>query len=273
MARSTKLMLGAALLAAALAGSTVAEAQEGHETPVPARQSWSFAGPFGTFDKGQLQRGFKVYREVCQNCHGLTKVAFRTLAEDGGPDFSEAQVKALAAEYQVNDGPNDQGEMFQRPGRPSDYFPPNYANPQAAKAALGAAPPDMSVLAKARTVERGFPWFILDAFTQYQEQGPDYIYAILNGYTHPDDANYNEYFPGHHIGMPKPLTDGQVDYPDGAPATVQQYAHDVAAFLMWAAEPSLVERKKTGLRVMVFLNIFAGLIQATKRRVWAKVPH
>jgi cytochrome c1 len=200
-------------------------------------------------------------------------VAFRTLAEEGGPGFSEAQVKALAAEYQVNDGPNDQGEMFQRPGRPSDYFPPNYANPEAAKAVLGAAPPDMSLLAKARSYERGFPWFLLDAVIQYQEHGVDYIYAILNGYTKPNDANYNEYFPGHHIGMPKPLTDEQVKYTDGSPETVHQYAHDVAAFLMWAAEPKLEVRKKTGLRVMAFLIIFAGLVLATKRRVWAKIPH
>jgi cytochrome c1 len=269
MGRSMKFTLAAALLAATV---TASQAQE-HEQPTPARQSWSFAGPFGTFDTGQLQRGFKVYREVCQNCHGLTKLAFRNLADEGGPEFSEAQVKALAAEYQVTDGPDDKGEMFQRPGRPSDHFPPNYPNAEAAKAALGAAPPDMSVLAKARSIERGFPWFLIDAVTQYQEQGPDYIYALLNGYTHQDDANYNEYFPGHHIGMPKPLSDGQVEYPDGAPATVQQYAKDVSAFLMWAAEPKLEVRKKTGLRVMAFLILFGGLVLATKRRVWAKIPH
>jgi cytochrome c1 len=262
----------AAALAATLACAAPAIAQE-HEGPAPTRQSWSFAGPFGTFDKGELQRGFKVYREVCQNCHGLTRIAFRTLAEEGGPGFSEAQVKALAAEYQVNDGPDERGEMFKRPGRPSDYFPPNYANPEAAKATLGAVPPDMSVLAKARSYKRGFPWFLIDAVIQYQEHGVDYMYALLNGYTKPSDPNYNEYFPGNHIGMPKPLSDGQVEYTDGAPATVQQYARDVSAFLMWAAEPTLETRKKTGTRVMIFLIVFAGLVLATKRKVWASIPH
>jgi ubiquinol-cytochrome c reductase cytochrome c1 subunit len=240
---------------------------------VPARQSWTFAGPLGKFDPEQLQRGFKVYHDVCSACHSLKFVAFRDLADPEGPGFSEGQVKALAATYKVEDGPNDAGEMYQRPGRPSDQFPWTFANPEAAKAALGAVPPDMSLLAKARTYARPFPLFVFDAFTQYQEQGPDYIVAILNGFTHPDDPHWNLYFPGHVIAMPKPLSDGQVTYTDGAPQTLAQYSRDVAAFLYWAAEPRLEDRKKTGLRVIAFLIVFLGLLHFTKKRIWAGVSH
>ena len=147
--------------------------------PVPPRQKWSFSGPFGHFDRGQLQRGFKVYKEVCSACHGMKMVAFRNLADLG---YSEAQVKAIAAEYKIQDGPNDQGEMFERDGRPADYFPTPWPNENAARARYNGVPPDMSVLAKARSYERGFPWFIFDMFTQFQEQGVDYIHALLIGY-------------------------------------------------------------------------------------------
>ena len=242
------------------------------ETPDPPKQSWSFAGPFGKFDKAQLQRGFQVFREVCSNCHSMKDLAFRNLADPGGPGFSEAQVKALAAEYKIKDGPNDAGDMFERPGRPSDYFPWAFANAQAARAAIGGLPPDMSVLAKARAIERPFPYFIADAFTGYGElQGPDYIHAILNGYTKDDDQNYNIYFPGHHIAMIKPLSDGAVDYSDGSPKTIAQYSKDVTAFLMWVAEPKLEERKRVGFRVMAFLIVFAGLLFFVKKRIWARV--
>ncbi len=244
-------------------------ATEVHQAP--ARQSWSFHGPFGKYDQAQLQRGFKIYKEVCSNCHSINDLAFRNLGDPGGPSFSEAQVKALAATYKVKDGPNDAGDMYERPGRPSDHVPPPFPNKQAAIAALGAAPPDMSVLAKARAISAGFPYFITDAFTQYQEHGPDYIYAILTGYTKDDDPNYNAAFPGHHIAMPKPLADDQVDYTDGTPQTLPQYAKDVSAFLMWAAEPKLEERKEIGLRVMVFLIVFATLLYFVKKRIWAKV--
>jgi len=244
-------------------------AVEGHH--VPPRQQWSFYGPLGKFDQAQLQRGFKIYKEVCSNCHSINDLAFRNLGDPGGPDFSEAQVKALAATYKVKDGPNDAGEMFERPGRPSDHIPAPFPNKQAAIAALGAAPPDMSVLAKARGVSRGFPYFITDAFIQYQEQGPDYIYGILTGYTNPDDPNYNETYPGHHIAMPAPLADGAVEYTDGTPQTLQQYAKDISSFLMWAAEPKLEERKSIGLRVMVFLIIFATMLYFVKKKIWAKV--
>ena len=240
------------------------------EQPKPPRQEWTFNGFFGRYDQAQLQRGFQVYREVCSNCHSLKLVAFRNLADPGGPGFSEAQVKALAAKYQIKDGPNDAGDMFERPGRPSDYFPWNFPNEQAARTALGAVPPDMSLLAKARSYERGVPLFLIDPIIQYQEQGPDYIYAILNGYTNDKDPNWNEYMPGHKIAMPMPLSDGAVNYEDGPPKTVQQYAKDVAAFLMWAAEPKLEERKRLGFGVLIFLSIYALLFFAAKNKIWSR---
>jgi ubiquinol-cytochrome c reductase cytochrome c1 subunit len=240
------------------------------EQPKPPRQEWTFNGPFGRFDQAQLQRGFQVYREVCSNCHSLNLIAFHNLTDPGGPRFSEAQVKALAASYKIKDGPNDAGEMFERPGRPSDYFPWNFANEQAAKATLGAVPPDMSLLAKARSYERGFPLFLSDPIIQYQEQGVDYIYALMNGYTHESDPTWNEYFPGHTIAMPKPLSDGQVDYQDGSPKTVEQYAKDISAFLMWAAEPKLEERKSLGMSVVIFLLVYALLLYLVKRKIWTR---
>jgi cytochrome c1 len=243
------------------------------EQPNPPLQSWSFSGPFGKYDRAQLQRGYQVYREVCSNCHSMRLVAFRDLAAPGGPGFSEEQVKALAATFKVKDGPNQTGEMFERPGRPSDYFPSPFPNPEAAAAALGAAPPDMSLLAKARDFERGFPLFLVDAVTQYQEEGVDYIYSLLNGYTKADDPNYNEWFPGNHIAMPPPLSDGAVEYTDGAPKTVQQYSKDVSAFLMWAAEPKLEARKSLGFAVFLYLIVFSVLLYLVKKRIWAKIPH
>lgn len=207
-------------------------------------------------------------------------VAFRTLADIG---YSEAQVKAFAAEYTVQDGPNDAGDMFERPGIPSDHFPSPFPNEQAAAAANGgAAPPDMSLLAKARGVERGFPRFLIDIFTQYAEGGPDYIHALLTGYGHEPPAgmeiaegtHYNPFFiAGKSLAMAPPLSDGQVTYDDGSPETVDQYSRDIAAFLMWAAEPHLAVRKQTGFSVMAFLVLFGGLVYLTKRRVWAQVAH
>ncbi|MEA2976194.1 MAG: ubiquinol-cytochrome c reductase cytochrome c1 subunit [Alphaproteobacteria bacterium] len=270
----------ALVLAAALPVLTsAAVAQDGHDTPLPPKLQWSFAGPFGKFDRAQLQRGFKIYREVCANCHSLSMIAFRNLADPGGPEFSTAQAQTVAAEYKIKDGPNDQGEMFDRPGRLADYFPPPFPNEQAARASNGGSlPPDMSVLAKARTYERGFPWFVVDMFTQYQEQGVDYIAAILKGYEQkPADMQmapgmmYNKYFPGHGIGMPPPISDGQVPSDDGSPATLDQYSRDISAFLMWTAEPHLEDRKRIGFQVMIFLLVFAGLLYFTKKKVWADV--
>ena len=266
------LALAASLLG--LAGSAFAADEQSHEMPQPPRQKWSFYGPFGHYDKGQLQRGLKVYREVCAVCHGMKYVAFRDLEALG---YSEGQVKAIAAEYKIPDGPNDQGEMFERAGRPADYFPTPWPNENAARARYNGVPPDFSVLAKARGYERGFPWFIFDMFTQFQEHGVDYIHALMGGYkdkppagvTLPAGSFYNEYFPGHAIAMPPPLSDRRVDYTDGSPNTVDQYSKDVAAFMMWAAEPHLEARKRIGFQVMIFLLVLSGLLYFTKKKVWA----
>jgi ubiquinol-cytochrome c reductase cytochrome b/c1 subunit len=257
-----------------LAGSAFAADEQSHEAPQPPRVKWSFAGPFGHYDKGQLQRGLKVYREVCAVCHGMKYVAFRNLEALG---YSEGQVKAIASEYKIPDGPNDQGEMFERAGRPADYFPTPWPNENAARARYNGVPPDFSVLAKARGYERGFPWFIFDMFTQFQEHGVDYIHAVMTGYkekppagvTLPAGSFYNEYFPGHAIAMPPPLSDKRVDYTDGSPNTVDQYSKDVAAFMMWAAEPHLEARKRIGFQVMIFLLVLSGLLYFTKKKVWA----
>ncbi len=273
-----------------LAGAGIGNAAEegGHNAaepthfPIlkPTQEDWSFAGPFGTFDRAQLQRGLKVYKEVCSACHSLDLVAFRTLSALG---YSPAQIRTLAAEYTVQDGPNADGEMFERPAIASDYFPSPFPNTVAAAAANnGAAPPDFSLIAKARGVERGFPTFVFDIFTQYAENGPDYIHSLLTGYDHEPPAgmqisegtHYNPFFiGGKSLAMAKPLSDGQVTYEDGSPETVDQYSRDVSAFLMWAAEPHLEARKRTGFSVMVFLVLFAGLVYATKRKVWSDVQH
>jgi ubiquinol-cytochrome c reductase cytochrome c1 subunit len=269
-------------------GGRALAAEEAHNAAAPTHfpikepkeTSWSFTGPFGTYDKGQLQRGLKVYKEVCSACHSMNLVAFRTLADLG---YSEAQVKALSATYTVHDGPNDAGDMFDRPGKPSDHFPPPFANEEAAAASNGgAAPPDMSLLAKARGVERGFPQFLFDIFTQYDAGGPDYIHSLLTGYDEtppagmviPEGTYYNPYFlSGVSLKMPKPLSDDQVTYDDGSKQTVDQYARDVSAFLVWASEPHMEARKKTGFRVLVFLLLFGALLYVTKRKVWEGVAH
>jgi len=275
-------LAAAALVAAALGGfATLASAAEegGGHAPQPHREHWSFAGPFGHFDQAQLQRGFQVFKEVCASCHSAQLIYFRNLAQPGGPAFSEAQAKTVAEEFKVQDGPNDAGDMFERPGRLSDHWPSPFPNEQAARASNGGAyPPDFSVLAKARTYEVGFPGFLIDIFTQYQEQGPDYIHALLNGYVDPPEGfavpeggHYNTFFPGHSIKMPKPLSDDQVTYTDGTPQTVDQYSRDVTAFMMWMAEPHLEARKRIGFQVMIFLIVFAGLLYFTKKKVWKSV--
>jgi ubiquinol-cytochrome c reductase cytochrome c1 subunit len=248
------------------------------EQVAPPRVDWTFAGPFGHYEQAQLQRGFKVYREVCASCHALSMVAFRNLKDPGGLGYTEDQAEAIAAEYQVKDiAPNENGEFPDRPGRLSDYFPKPFPNEEAARAANGGAyPPDFSTLAKARTYERGFPWFLIDILGQYQENGQDYIHALLLGYEEPpagaeppkEGLHYNKYFPGHWLAMAKPLQDGQVEYPDGTPTTLDQYSKDVVAFMTWVAEPHLMARKQMGLVVLFFLIVFAALLYFTKRSVW-----
>ncbi len=267
---------------AALAAEEAHNAAEPTHFPImkPTQEKWTFSGPFGQYDKAQLQRGLKVYKEVCSACHSMDLVAFRTLQDLG---YTEAQVKAFAAEYEVQDGPNADGEMFTRKATPNDHFPSPFPNEAAAAAANnGAAPPDFSLIAKARGVERGFPTFLFDIFTQYAEGGPDYIHALLTGYDHEPPAgmdiaegtHYNPFFiGGKSLAMAKPISDDQVTYDDGSPQTVDQYSRDVSAFLMWAAEPHLEARKETGFKVMVFLLLFGALVYVTKRKVWANVAH
>ena len=282
---SLGILAGAATFALAEGNVDLKEAVEHAEKnlhyPIlkPKNESWSFAGPFGKYDKAQLQRGLKVYKEVCSACHSLNLVSFRNLEDLG---YSEAQVKAFAAEYEVQDGPNSDGEMYTRKAVPSDRFPAPFANAEAAAAANnGAVPPDFSLIAKARGVERGFPTFIFDIFTQYQEGGPDYVYSLLTGYQEPpagvevaEGTHFNPYFiAAKALAMAPPLSDGQVTYDDGSPQTVDQYAKDIAAFQMWAAEPHLPERKRTGFMVMVFLAIFTSLIYVTKKSVYANKEH
>ena len=293
MSAMTRLpLLFAGVVALGLASAPPVAAQEaehhGDEGTVhypirkPELLSWTFAGFFGHFDPAQLQRGFQVYREVCANCHSMKLLAFRHLGEEGGPHFGEAEVRALAAEYQITDGPDDAGDMFERPGRPSDYLPSPFPNDQAAAAANGGAvPPDLSLMGKARGISRGVLWGLLDFFTQYQEGGPDYIHALITGYTEapagvevPEGGYYNPYFNAAAVlAMPPPFADGQVTYTDGSPGTVDQYARDVSAFLMWTAEPHLVERKRMGFQVVIFLVVFAGLMYLTKKKVWSTVAH
>src|SRR5205085_8256550 len=182
-------VIALAVAGALFAAGTKDARAEGSEAP--PSQKWSFAGPFGKFDRGALQRGYKVYKEVCSTCHSMSLVHFRNLADPGGPGFSAAQAAAVAADYKVQDGPNDAGEMFERPGRLADKFPAPFANEQAARAANGGAlPPDLSLIAKARSYERGFPRFIFDFFTQFQEQGPNYIDALLQGYVDPAPKDF-----------------------------------------------------------------------------------
>jgi cytochrome c1 len=264
------------VLAGSLLASLPLPAIAAEDRPAPPKNTWSFAGPFGKYDRAQLQRGFKVYREVCQVCHGIKLLAFRNLAEPGGPGFTTAQAKAVAAEYQVAAEPNDQGEVKDRPGRLADAFPPPFKNDNEARARYNAVPPDLSVIAKARGYERGFPWWVLDFFTQYQEHGVDYLTALLQGYednppagvTLPQGTFYNKYFPNHAMAMPPPLTDQRVEYTDGSPTTIAQYSKDLSAFLMWAAEPHLEARKRLGLQVIIFLIVLAGLLYFTKKKVW-----
>lgn len=222
------------------------------------RQHWPHKTLFGTYDKAAVQRGFQVYREVCSACHAMKFVAYRNLQELG---YTPEEVKAIAASVTVSDGPNDDGEMFERPGQPSDRFKSPFKNDKAARSANnGALPPDMSLLVKARA------------------GGEDYIFSLLNGYDKPPadiemmpGMNYNKYFPGHQIAMAPPLADGQVTYSDGTAASREQAARDVTQFLAWASEPQLEQRKQTGFKVVLFLIAFAAIALNVKRRVWSKL--
>jgi cytochrome c1 len=265
--------LGIAATSLMLVSGAAALAAEGQK---PAKDvAYSFEGPFGHFDRGQLQRGYKVYKEVCSGCHAMKFVAFRNLAEEGGPGFSEEQVKALAASFTMPDGPNADGEMFERPGLPSDRFPSPFPNEQAARSANnGAVPPDLSLITKARA-----GWY--GTFNQLVNGigGPEYVYSVLTGYEEPSEelkkeqpegAYYNPYFAASHwIAMGPPLSDGQVTFDDGAPNTAADMARDVSAFLAWTAEPKMEERKSLGFMSMIYMAALALLLYLVKKKVWA----
>ncbi len=252
-------MMAKANLAAVLAAAiVVAVAMPAHasETPKPAARDWSFNGIFGTFDRASQQRGFQVYKEVCASCHSIRLVAYRNLAALG---YSEKEIKAIAAEYEVTDGPNDEGEMYQRKAKPSDRFVKPFPNDNAARAANnGALPPDLSLMTKARP------------------HGADYLYALMTGYKDapkgvkvPDGVYYNSAFRAGLTAMLPPLTEDAVTYADGTKATVERMAEDVTTFLAWAAEPEMEERKQLGIKVMLFLLVLTGLLYALKRKIWA----
>lgn len=258
---STKTLLAAVAGVSVLFGSFAASAADpAHQKIELPKLEWSFNGPLGTYDKAALQRGFLVYKNVCASCHAVKKLYYRNLTALG---YSEAQIKTIAADVTVMDGPNDEGEMFERPGRLSDHIKRPYENDkQAAYANNGALPPDLSLITKAR------------------HGGADYVYGILTGYEAPPEgvtlgANqyYNKYKDGHIIAMGPPLSDGQVPYEDKAPQTVDQYARDVSAFLAWAAEPEMEQRKAMGVKVVLFLLAFAAIMYFVKRKIWSDVHH
>ena len=227
----------------------------------PIKVDWRCKGLTGTFDRASLQRGFQVYKEVCASCHSMQYLSYRNLGEPGGPEFSEQEVKAIAASFEIDDGPDSQGEMFTRPGKPSDKFKSPYPNTQAAIAANGGAyPPDMSVLVKAR------------------KGGANYIYSVLVGYEDPppgvtldDGVYYNKYMAGNKIKMPNNLMDGLVEYADGTESTVDQMAKDVTTFLAWAAEPELEERHRTGVKVIIYLILLTTLVYLSMKKIWSRV--
>jgi len=252
-------------LALAVVSSAPALAAVGDQMPLK-HVEWSFEGPLGTFNRADLQHGFQVYKEVCSACHSLNRVAFHTLSEEGGPGFTDPQMKAIAAAYKIPAGPNDKGETvddkgqpLMRSGIPSDYFPAPFANEDAARAANGGAlPPDLSIIVKARP------------------GGPDYVYSIISGFGQKpppvfkvtEGKYYNPYFIGWNIAMPPPLTDNQVTFADGAPAKIEDEAKAVVTFLSWTSEPHLEDRHRMGLGVMVFLIVLSGLLYLSYRRVW-----
>jgi ubiquinol-cytochrome c reductase cytochrome b/c1 subunit len=258
----------ASLFAALLSTQALAEGAS-TEPKAPEHQSWSWEGPFGTFDRQQLQRGYQVYKEVCAACHSMRLMSFRNLAQPGGPEFTPAQAKAIATGVQVN-ALDDKGETIQRPATLADRFPSPFPNDLAARAANNnALPPDLSVIIKARA--HG-----IDA------EGPDYVYSLLTGYQDPPAGeavlpglNYNPYFAGHQIAMPAPLaSDGQVTWPDGnPPATKQQMAKDVVAFLTWVSDPNMEARKALGVKVVIFLVFLSVVLYLAYKRQWKDVDH
>ncbi|HFB98795.1 MAG TPA: cytochrome c1 [Bryobacterales bacterium] len=273
----TRLFAALGLAAAIMAGPALASggAQRNADD-----YDFSFEGPFGTFDRAQLQRGWKVFKEVCHSCHSLKYLRFRNLAEPGGPEFTVKQAKAIAAEYEITDGPNDEGEMFTRPGRLSDAIPDPYPNEQAAKAANNnALPPDLSLIVKAREGWY-YPWYISPILKLFKGNGgAEYVRSLLAGFEDPphgeekEGLSYNPYFPGHWIAMPPPLAGEDVEYADGTTPTLLQEATDVAAFLAWVSMPKMEERKRIGLMTLIYMGVFALLMLMVKKALWSRVEH
>jgi ubiquinol-cytochrome c reductase cytochrome c1 subunit len=252
------LLAAAAVLLAAGTPAIAADDSAAHAEIKLPQQNWSYESPLGTFDRTALRRGMQVYMEVCSTCHTLNLLAYRHLT---GAGLTEDETKAVAATVEIEDGPNDTGDMFTRPGRPTDRFHHPFANPQAARAANnGALPPDLSLITKAR------------------KDGSNYLYALLIGYRNPpagfalqEGMIYNDVFPGHQIKMPPPLSEGRVSYPDNTPATVENMARDVTTFLAWASEPELEARKRMGIKVLLFLLILTGILFVVKKKVWSDI--
>ena len=249
-----KLILSALVATGLTAMSGAALANTGGVELMKPGFSWE--GFFGRYDQAQLKRGFEVYHQVCSNCHNLRLVAYRNLAAVG---LTADEIKAVAAEREVHDVPNDEGEVRMRPGRASDKYIGPFPNDKAAAFANGGAiPPDLSLMAKARV------------------GGPNYIYSLMMGFKDeapaghvvPEGKYFNEYFPGNDIGMPPQIMEDLIAYGDGTKATPEQLAQDISAFLNWAAEPELNERKELGLKVMIFLAVFTALLYALKRQIW-----
>jgi len=247
------------IAAAFLAGISTAHASA-EKVEIP-NVEWSWEGPFGTFDKAQLQRGLQIYTEVCLTCHSLNLMAYRNLAALG---YNEDEIKAYAANYEVEDGPNDEGEMFLRVALPSDRFVPPFPNDNAARASNnGAYPPDLSLMTKARKNGANYMFAIL---TGYADEAPEGVHLM-------EGMNYHKYFTGNQIAMPQPLYGDAVEYADGTEATLEQEAKDVTAFLAWSAEPELEERKSMGIKVLLFLGVFFVMAVAVKKAVWRDVHH
>jgi cytochrome c1 len=262
------LSLGTLALGLLASVPAFAQAQiETHKRPLKP-VAFSFDGPFGTYDRGALERGFQVYKEVCSSCHSLSHIAFRNLADEGGPGFNEAQVKAIAAGYKIPADPNDKGEIFDdkgtrltRAGTPADYFPAPFANEEAARANNGGAlPPDLSLVVKAR---EGGAHYVYSFLTGFHETPPA-------GFTVPAGKYFNPWFEGWTVNMPNSaLIANAVTYSDGTQATIDQEAHDVATFLAWASDPKMEERKQMGFAVLIFLVTLAGILFAAYRKIWS----
>jgi cytochrome c1 len=276
-----------AVVLATVGGLAGPAAQAAGEAIHIDRQKWSFGGFWGHYDDAQLQRGFKVFVEVCAKCHSIKRLYFRNLVQPGGPSFPEAAIKSLAATYEVDAAPNDEGKILKRPATLTDAFPGPYKNEQEARFVQnGALPPDLSLITRARGIESGTPFYLLpytmarDILSGYQEAGSDYVYAYLTGYKPPpagvklaEFMNWNVAFPGHQTAMANPFVagDGLVKYDDGTPATVDNYARDVVAFLSWLGDPTLEDRKRMGFLVIGYLLLTALLLGLAKRRVWSSV--